>query len=152
MKILKFSVVLFVISYLVSCGEDKASSKSDSSNTPSNDSGEKSTKKELSVGSWKFDLSTPYKAVESFIMSSQLKDGENLSKCFSPSCEKEFQKVAKNQMNEKDLNEFNEFCLNSSIIAEKIEGDKAIVTVRFSKREELIHLELIEGNWKIMSF
>jgi hypothetical protein len=60
--------------------------------------------------------------------------------------------IVKKEMKEKDLKEFKEFCTGAKVIEEKIEGNGATVKVKFSRRDEEIKLELVDGKWKIVSF
>jgi hypothetical protein len=60
--------------------------------------------------------------------------------------------IVKKEMKEKDLKEFKEFCLDAQVLDEKIEGNIAMVTVKFSKRDEEIKLELVDDSWKIVAF
>lgn len=155
MKILKISAVLLLFgTSLVSCGGEKASSNVGSSNseTPKQDEKASETENKSDTSSISIDLSSPSKAVVSFIRASQAQDSEGLSKCFSPNCEDEFQMIVKKEMKEKDLKEFKEFCLDAQVLDEKIEGNTAIVTVKFSKRDEKIKLELVDDSWKVVAF
>jgi hypothetical protein len=153
MKILKISAVLLLLgTSLVSCGGEKASSNVGTSNSETPKQEEKETENKSDTSSISIDLSSPSKAVESFIRASQAQDSEGLSKCFSTNCEKEFQMIVKKEMKEKDLKEFKEFCLDAQVLDEKIEGNIAMVTVKFSKRDEEIKLELVDDSWKIVAF
>ena len=153
MKILKISAVLLLFgTSLVSCGGEKASSNVGTSNSETPKQEEKETENKSDTSSISIDLSSPSKAVESFIRASQAQDSEGLSKCFSTNCKKEFQMIVKKEMKEKDLKEFKEFCLDAQVLDEKIEGNIAMVTVKFSKRDEEIKLELVDDSWKIVAF
>jgi hypothetical protein len=153
MKVKKISVtmILFAAS-LVSCGGEKASNNAGSSNSSVNNKEVNTQEIEKKSENTSFDLSTPTKAIESFISSSQEQNPEKLSECFSVNCEREFQMIVKKEMKEKDLKEYKEFCTGAKVIEEKIEGNGATVKVKFSRRDEDIKLELVDGKWKIVSF
>jgi hypothetical protein len=154
MKILKISTAFILLcTTIVSCGEEnKDTGNAASDNTSSNQTEVKSSESTKDLDTSSMDLSSPTKAVESFINSSQQQDAEKLSQCFSINCEKEFQMIVKKEMKEKDLKEFQEFCLGAKVLEEKIEGNVATVKVKFSKRDENIRLELVDGKWGIVAF
>jgi membrane-bound lytic murein transglycosylase len=153
MKIKKISVamILFAAS-LVSCGGNKATDNVGTSNSTVNNKEVNTEATDKKSDSTATDLSTPSKAIESFISSSQEQNAEKLSECFSPNCEREFQMIVKKEMKEKDLKEYKEFCTGAKVIEEKIEGNDATVKVKFSRRDEDIKLELVDGKWKIVAF
>lgn len=153
MKVKKISVamILFAAS-LVSCGGNKASDNAGTSNSTVNNKEVNTEATDKKSDSTATDLSTPSKAIESFISSSQEQNAEKLSECFSANCEREFQMIVKKEMKEKDLKEYKEFCTGAKVIEEKIEGNGATVKVKFSRRDEDIKLELVDGKWKIVSF
>jgi hypothetical protein len=153
MKILRISVASFLLlTTVVSCGGNgnKATANVSTENSTPNEKLNKVS--ETKSDTLSVDLSTPTKAVESFISSSIAQNMDNLSLCFSSNCEREFQMIVKKEMKEKDLKEFKEFCLGAKVINEKIEGKGALVEVKFSRRDEKITLELVEDKWKILSF
>jgi hypothetical protein len=144
------SIFIFAVLLLNSCGNS-----GEDSTAPASTVNEISTKQksdEKSTQSFSIDLSTPSKAIESFISSSQEQNAEKLSECFSANCEREFQMIVKKEMKEKDLKEYKEFCAGAKVIEEKIEGNGATVKVKFSRRDEDIKLELVDGKWKIVAF
>lgn len=144
------SIFIFAAALLTSCGNSGEDSTSQA--TTSNEISDKKKSDEKSAQSFSMDLSTPSKAIESFISSSQEQNAEKLSECFSANCEREFQMIVKKEMKEKDLKEYKEFCTGAKVIEEKIEGNGATVKVKFSRRDEDIKLELVDGKWKIVAF
>ncbi len=144
------SIFIFAALLLTSCGNSGEDSTSQA--TTSNEISDKQKSDEKSAQSFSIDLSTPSKAIESFISSSQEQNAEKLSECFSVNCEREFQMIVKKEMKEKDLKEYKEFCTGAKVIEEKIEGNGATVKVKFSRRDEDIKLELVDGKWKIVAF
>ncbi len=144
------SIFIFATLLLTSCGNSGEESTSQA--TTSNEISDKKKSDEKSTQSFSMDLSTPSKAIESFISSSQEQNAEKLSECFSANCEREFQMIVKKEMKEKDLKEYKEFCTGAKVIEEKIEGNGATVKVKFSRRDEDIKLELVDGKWKIVAF
>ena len=144
------SIFIFAALLLTSCGNSGEDSTSQA--TTSNEISDKQKSDEKSAQSFSIDLSTPSKAIESFISSSQEQNAEKLSECFSANCEREFQMIVKKEMKEKDLKEYKEFCTGAKVIEEKIEGNGATVKVKFSRRDEDIKLELVDGKWKIVAF
>ena len=144
------SIFIFAALLLNSCGNSGEDSTSQA--TTSNEISDKQKSDEKSAQSFSIDLSTPSKAIESFISSSQEQNAEKLSECFSANCEREFQMIVKKEMKEKDLKEYKEFCTGAKVIEEKIEGNGATVKVKFSRRDEDIKLELVDGKWKIVAF
>ena len=144
------SIFIFAALLLTSCGNSGEDSTSQA--TTSNEKSDKQKSDEKSAQSFSIDLSTPSKAIESFISSSQEQNAEKLSECFSANCEREFQMIVKKEMKEKDLKEYKEFCTGAKVIEEKIEGNGATVKVKFSRRDEDIKLELVDGKWKIVAF
>ncbi len=144
------SIFIFAALLLNSCGNSGEDSTSQA--TTSNEISDKQKSDEKSAQSFSIDLSTPSKAIESFISSSQEQNDEKLSECFSANCEREFQMIVKKEMKEKDLKEYKEFCTGAKVIEEKIEGNGATVKVKFSRRDEDIKLELVDGKWKIVAF
>ena len=144
------SIFIFAALLLNSCGNSGEDSTSQA--TTSNEISDKQKSDEKSAQSFSIDLSTPSKAIESFISSSQEQNAEKLSECFSANCEREFQMIVKKEMKEKDLKDYKEFCTGAKVIEEKIEGNGATVKVKFSRRDEDIKLELVDGKWKIVAF
>jgi hypothetical protein len=144
------SIFIFAALLLNSCGNSGEDSTSQASTV--NEISTKQKSDEKSNQSFSIDLSTPSKAIESFISSSQEQNAEKLSECFSANCEREFQMIVKKEMKEKDLKEYKEFCTGAKVIEEKIEGNGANVKVKFSRRDEDIKLELVDGKWKIVAF
>jgi hypothetical protein len=157
MKTMKYIFLLALGSSLImSCGgkKDGSGNENSSGNNASTNAEVKSDsgEKKANLSSTSIDLSTPTKAVESFIQSGQSQNVEQLSQCFSTNCEREFQSILNKEMKEKELQEIKEFTLDSKVLEEKIEGSKAIVKVKFSKRDEKISMELVDGKWKIVGF
>ena len=144
------SIFIFAALLLNSCGNSGEDSTSQA--TTSNEISDKQKSDEKSAQSFSIDLSTPSKAIESFISSSQEQNAEKLSECFSANCEREFQMIVKKEMKETDLKDYKEFCTGAKVIEEKIEGNGATVKVKFSRRDEDIKLELVDGKWKIVAF
>jgi hypothetical protein len=121
MKILRISVASFLLlTTVVSCGGNgnKATANVSTENSTPNEKLNKVS--ETKSDTLSVDLSTPTKAVESFISSSIAQNMDNLSLCFSSNCEREFQMIVKKEMKEKDLKEFKEFCLGAKVINEKM--------------------------------
>jgi PBP1b-binding outer membrane lipoprotein LpoB len=156
MKTMKYIFLLALGSSLImSCGGKKDGSENATGNDSTdntktevkNNSGEKPASSNSSV-----DLSTPTKAIESFIQSGQSQNLDALSQCFSKNSEREFQMIVNKELKEKDLLELKEFTTDSKVLDETVDGNKAVVKVKFSKRDEKVTLESVDGKWQIVSF
>jgi hypothetical protein len=144
------SIFIFASLLLTSCGN--SGDESTSQATTSNEISDKKKSDEKSAQSFSIDLSTPSKAIESFISSSQEQNAEKLSECFSKNSAGEFKRIVNNQLEEKDLKELKELTTDGKVLEEKIDGSKALVKVKFGKRDEEIRMELVDGKWLILDF
>ena len=60
--------------------------------------------------------------------------------------------IVNKELKEKDLLELKEFTTDSKVLDETVDGNKAVVKVKFSKRDEKVTLESVDGKWQIVSF
>ena len=50
------------------------------------------------------------------------------------------------------MKELKELTTDGKVLEEKIDGSKALVKVKFGKRDEEIRMELVDGKWLILDF
>ena len=152
MKKIKKTGPIFIFAALLlnSCGNSGEDSTSPASTV--NEISTKQKSDEKSTQSFSIDLSTPSKAIESFFQSGQSQNAEQLSQCFSKNSAGEFKRIVNNQLEEKDLKELKELTTDGKVLEEKIDGSKALVKVKFGKRDEEIRMELVDGKWLILDF
>jgi hypothetical protein len=133
--------IFFVATMLLSCGN---------SSEKSSESDKNKTSKSSEVQ--KYDRSSPEATFKTLVTASNEKDKEGLSLCFSQVSAGEFERIVNKSLSEKDLNELKEMFGNATIKSSKIEGDKALLSVTLSIRDEEISMIKENDNWVILDF
>ena len=133
--------VFFAATMLLSCGN---------SSEKSSESDKNKTSKSSEVQ--KYDRSSPEATFKTLVTASNEKDKEGLSLCFSQVSAGEFERIVNKSLSEKDLNELKEMFGNATIKSSKIEGDKALLSVTLSIRDEEISMIKENDNWVILDF
>jgi len=133
--------ILFAATMLLSC---------ENSSEKSSESDKNETSKSSDVQ--KYDRSTPEATFKTLVTASNEKDKEGLSLCFSQASAGEFERIVNKSLSEKDLNELKEMFGNATIKSSEIEGDKALLSVTLSIRDEEINMRKENDNWVILDF
>lgn len=100
----------------------------------------------------KGDFSSPRAAVETFIAAGANRDADLLSQCFDADSPGEFRKLREKTASQKDLDELADFVRGAQVTDVKEAGDRAVVSVKFTKRNEEISMKKSAGGWKILDF
>ena len=135
--------VFFAATMLLSCGN---------SSEKSSESDKNKNKTSKSSDVQKYDRSSPEATFKTLVTASNEKDKEGLSLCFSQVSAGEFERIVNKSLSEKDLNELKEMFGNATIKSSKIEGDKALLSVTLSIRDEEISMIKENDNWVILDF
>ena len=120
-----------------------------STNTTSSTTGSNTTS---STTKAKGDFSTPKAAVETFIAAGTARDADLISRCFDAGSPGEFRKLREKTASPKELDELAEFVKGGQVLGSKETGDTALVSVKFSKRDEEIEMKKSADGWKIVDF
>ncbi len=95
---------------------------------------------------------TPEAVVKAMIAAGSAMDKEGLSKVFAPEGSKEFQPFVTKEAKSEEYESFAKFVKDATVGEAKIEGDTAIVNVKFTKRDEKISCAKKDGRWWVVDF
>jgi hypothetical protein len=95
---------------------------------------------------------TPEAVVKAMIAAGSAMDKEGLSKVFAPEGSKEFQPFVTKEAKSEEYESFAKFVKDATVGEAKIEGDTAVVSVKFTKRDEKISCAKKDGRWWVVDF
>jgi hypothetical protein len=95
---------------------------------------------------------TPQVAVENLIAALAAGDLDAVSSCFSPNAPGEFQSLVKKTCPPENFKKLCAMFKGAKITGTKVEGDKAVVSVKLTKRDERLTVVNEGGVWRVLDF